>query len=277
MDQDAIWSPATGLGAGDKAGFSAVVSDGEWQHRVQLAACYRLFDSLGWTDTIFNHITLRLDEPGGAAPAASPAYLINPFGLHYSEVTPANLVKIDAAGNKLEPSRYNVNPAGFTIHSVIHSARADAHCVMHSHTTTGIAVASKQAGLRHDNFYSALLWGRVAYHAFEGITTNASEGPRLVDDLADKDVLILRNHGLLVVGRSVAHAFETIYALQRACDIQCLTEAMSGPSQEIPSSVLAAIPQQRAPLATDAPLGRMMFSAMVRKLGLPDSAMRYID
>src|SRR6184192_3792057 len=159
------------------------MSEAEHKARVELAACYRIFDMLGWTEMIFNHITLRLPGP-------EHYFLINPYGLWYGEVTASNLVKIDLDGNLIGPSEWPINRAGFVIHSAIHAARDDAHCIMHTHTTAGMAVACKAGGLRDDNFYSAILAGRVGYHAFEGITTEPAEQPRLVASLGRNDVLI---------------------------------------------------------------------------------------
>ncbi|HVC10832.1 MAG TPA: class II aldolase/adducin family protein, partial [Burkholderiales bacterium] len=163
----------------------------EWQARLELAACYRAFDWLGWTELIYNHITARVPGP-------ERHYLINPYGLWYNEVTATNLVKVNLAGEAVDGSRYPVNRAGFVIHSAVHAAREDAHCIIHTHTTAGSAVASKKDGLRYDNFYGATLYGQVAYHDFEGVTTDLAEQPRLVASLGAKPVLILRNHGLLV-------------------------------------------------------------------------------
>ncbi len=251
---------------------SALRPDGmtteEWSARLELAACYRLFDHLGWTESIFNHITLRV--PGGDA--SNPHYLINPFGLHYTEVSATNLLKIDAQGRKIGDSPYPVNAAGFTIHSVIHAARADAHCVIHTHTTAGMAVACKRHGLRHDNFYSAILYGRVAYHDFEGITTDLGEGPRLVASLGDKDVLILRSHGLLVTGEHLPGALETMWIVQRACEVQMAADAAPGENWPIAEEVLRQIPQQRAPLKLGARTGEVAFEAMLRRAGI-----RYAD
>src|SRR4051794_38539817 len=140
----------------------AEIREEEWQLRLELAACYRLFAHLGWTEMIFNHITLRVPGP-------EPEVLINPYGLHYSEGTARNLVKVDLAGQVLGQSAYPINPAGFVIHAAIHRSRPDAHCIIHTHTTAGIAVACKHEGLAFDNFYSAQFWGRVAYHDFEGV------------------------------------------------------------------------------------------------------------
>ena len=158
----------------------------EWAARVELAACYRVFAMLGWTEMIYNHITVRLPDSvtGGSAiegALRSPQFLINPFGLHYSEVTASNLVKIDLEGKVLDGSPYPVNPAGFTVHAALHDGLPDAHCVMHTHTTTGIAVACTQGGLAQNNFYSAQLHDLVAYHDFEGITIHATDGTSAVN------------------------------------------------------------------------------------------------
>jgi ribulose-5-phosphate 4-epimerase/fuculose-1-phosphate aldolase len=194
----------------------------EWSARVQLAAAYRIFHLLGWTELIYNHISLRL-------PGATTHFLVNPFGLHYSEVTASNLVKIDLAGNIVGESAWPVNPAGFTPHATIHANIADAHCVMHTHTTAGMAVACLDAGLSMSNFYSAQLHGKLAYHDFEGITVHADEGPRLLASIDGKPAVILRNHGLLAWGESVPRAFAILWLLQRACEIQVATLAMGRP------------------------------------------------
>lgn len=155
----------------------------EWRLRIELAACYRVFAHRGWSEEIFNHITVRV-------PGDQTHYLINPFGLDYSEVTARNLVKVDLDGNPVDGSDAPVNRAGFVIHSAIHAARDDAHCVIHTHHTPGVAVACKQQGLAFDNFYAAFLHDRVAYHDFEGITVHAAEQERLVRNLGDKTCLI---------------------------------------------------------------------------------------
>jgi ribulose-5-phosphate 4-epimerase/fuculose-1-phosphate aldolase len=171
----------------------------EWAHRVQLAACYRIFDHLGWVEMIYNHITLRVPGP-------DKHFLINPFGLMYREVTASNLVKIDVDGNVVGSSNHPVNPAGFIIHSAIHEALPDAHCVMHTHTTAGMAVASSKEGVTVTNFYGAL--------------------ERLVASMGMKPYIVLRNHGLLVHGRDVAEAFVRMWQLQRACEVQIASRAL---------------------------------------------------
>jgi ribulose-5-phosphate 4-epimerase/fuculose-1-phosphate aldolase len=151
-------------------------SPDEWEARVQLAACYRIFAHLGWSELIYNHISLRV--PGGQD--GESHFLVNPFGLHYSEVTASNLVKVDTAGRIVGHSDWPINPAGFTFHGAIHATLADAHCVMHVHTTPTLAVCCTQEGLSYTNFYAAQLWGKVAYHDFEGITVHLDEGRRIL-------------------------------------------------------------------------------------------------
>jgi ribulose-5-phosphate 4-epimerase/fuculose-1-phosphate aldolase len=230
--------------------------------RRDLAACYRLFDWLGWTELIFNHITVRVPTSKGN----KPEYLINPFGLHYAEVTPENLVCIDVDGAPRTGSTGQVNRAGFVIHSAIHAVREDAHCVMHVHTTAGAAVASKESGLRHDNFYSAMLYDDVAYHDYEGVTTNLDEQPRLVKSLGTRNHLILRNHGLLVVGPNIPTAFNRLWVMQRACEIQLASDAGSGPNRTIPESILRIVPETR--VAGKSEVHRLIFDALLRRAGI---------
>lgn len=240
----------------------ADIDAAEWALRLELAACYRLFAHLGWTEMIFNHITLRV--PGDEA-----HFLINPYGLHYTEVTARNLVKVDLGGRVIGASAYPINPAGFVIHAAIHAHRPDAHCIIHTHTTAGIAVASKKNGLAFDNFYSAQFWGRVAYHDFEGVTTDLGEQQRLVASLGKADVLILRNHGLLVVGPSVPEAFMESWSLQRACEVQVAAGAIPGANLPIPEAVLRAIPAQRKPMqAGHSRPYQPVFDAMLRVAGI---------
>ena len=230
--------------------------------RRDLAACYRLFDWMGWTELIFNHITLRLAGSAGK----DSRYLINPFGLHYSEVTPDNLLDIDLEGNLRQESRYGVNRAGFIIHSAIHGAREDAHCIMHVHTTAGCAVSCKESGLRHDNFYSAMLYGDVAYHDYEGVTTKLDEQPRLIRSLGARNHLVLRNHGLLAVGPDIPTAFNRLWTMQRACEIQLASDAGAGPNRVIPEDVLREVPATR--VAGSGQVHRLIFEAMLRRAAI---------
>jgi len=198
----------------------------EWTARVELAAAYRIFDMLGWTELIYNHISLRVPGP-------ETHFLINPFGLHYSEVTASNLVKIDLAGNVVGESKWPINPAGFTPHATIHRAIAEAHCVMHTHTTAGLAVACLEDGLSMSNFYSAQLHGKVAYHDFEGITVHADEGERILRSAEGRPVLLLRNHGPVTIGHTLPQALLLMWTVNRACEVQL---AMQGKGEAIPIS-----------------------------------------
>ena len=205
-------------------------SGDEWQARVQLAAAYRIFDHLGWTELIYNHISLRV-------PGEDQHYLINPFGLHYSEVTASNLVKVDLAGNIVGPSDWPINPAGITFHGAIHATLPDAHCVMHLHTTATQAVCCLKGGLSFTNFYAAQLYGKVAYHDFEGITVHADEGARILRSAEGKPVLLLRNHGPVTIGHSLPQALSLMWLVNRACEIQLASSSM-GELLPIPVPVL---------------------------------------
>ena len=248
----------------------AGMDETEWALRLELAACYRLFDHLGWTEAIFNHITVRVPQ----AELDRPQYLINPFGLHYGEVTASNLVKIDVSGKAVSATEYPVNVAGFVIHSALHGARADAHCIIHVHTTAGCAVACKESGLRADNFYSAMLVGEVAYHDYLGVTTNLDEQPLLIASLGSLNHMILRNHGLLVVGEDIPGAFHRMWTLQRACEVQLASDAGLGPNRQISAEVLRRVPGTEKAMATGAVSNsRRMFDAMVRRAGISCDAL----
>jgi ribulose-5-phosphate 4-epimerase/fuculose-1-phosphate aldolase len=235
----------------------------EWQARVELAACYRIFDMLGWAEMIYNHITVRVPN---SVSGASKQFLINPFGLHYSEITASNLVKIDTQGKKLDVANpYPVNPAGFTVHSAIHQHLDGAHCVMHTHTTTGSAVACSVTGLAQNNFYSAQLHDRVAYHDFEGITVHAEEAPRLLKNMGNKPLLILRNHGLLSWASTLPLALVQLWTLQRACDIQCMQSSL-GASIEVPAEVAARTTRDGLQFDARFGAGQDVFDALKRRV-----------
>ncbi|MEK9720579.1 MAG: class II aldolase/adducin family protein [Quisquiliibacterium sp.] len=234
--------------------------------RVDLAACYRIFAMLGWTELIYNHITVRVPGP-------QRHFLINPFGLHYSEVTASNLVKIDLEGKLVGHSDWPVNPAGFTIHAAIHAGVPDAHCVMHTHTTAGMAVACSQAGLSMSNFYSAQLYGKLAYHDFEGITVHAGEGPRLVRAIGNKPAVILRNHGLLAWSDSIHRCFAILWLLNRACEVQLASLPM-GPVIEISQDIQRKCTADSLQFDERFGAGRDMFDALVRQLDRIDTSYR---
>jgi len=230
----------------------------EWALRVQLAACYRIFDLLGWSEYIFNHITLRVPGP-------EKHFLINPFGLWYSEVTASNLVKIDLDGNTVGKSEYPVNKAGFVIHSAIHAVRPDAHCIMHTHTTAGVAVACQEQGITPNNFYGSQLHGRIAYHDFEGISVELDERPRLVKSLGDRNVMVLRNHGLLVCGGGVAEALRRMLNVQRACEVQLAAEASGKPITKVPVEICQRAAAQGEAF-DPAGYGSRLFTAFQRRI-----------
>ena len=197
------------------------MTEAEWNQRVNLAACYRLIAHYGWDDLVDTHISARVPGP-------AHHFLINPYGLMFDEITASSLVKVDLDGNQLTESPYSINPAGFTIHSAIHEVREDAGCVLHLHTTDGTAVASCMEGLLPLNQTAQLVTFDLAYHDYEGIALDHDERPRLQNDLGNKNHMLLRNHGTLTVGRSVASAFERMFHLERACTMQVRTR-MLGP------------------------------------------------
>ena len=205
-------------------------SEEEWQARVQLAAAYRIADYLGWTELIYNHISLRV-------PGEEGHFLINPFGLHYSEVCASNLVKVDVRGNIIGHSDWPINPAGFTFHGAIHEKMPDAHCVIHVHTTATQAVCCLKDGLSFSNFYAAQLYGKIAYHDFEGITVHLDEGERILQSSGGMPVLLLRNHGPVTIGFNVANALSLMWLVNRACEIQLASQAV-GEVREIPVAVM---------------------------------------
>ncbi len=238
----------------------------EWAARVQLAACYRIFDRMGWTELIYNHISLRVPgEPGH--------FLLNPFGLHYSEVCASNLVKVDGQGRTVGSSRWPINPAGFTFHGAIHQTLPNAHCVMHVHTTPTMAVCCLDEGLAFDNFYSAQLFGKVAYHDFEGITVHAEEGARILASAGSCPVLLLRNHGPVVIGHGLAQAFALMWLLQRACEVQLATHSM-GRARAIPQPVLQACVRDSLQFDPRFGAGQDAFDALQRLVDAVDPTYR---
>lgn len=245
-------------------------SSEEQRLRVELAAAYRIFDHLGWTSLIYNHITARVPGP-------ERHFLINPFGLMYGEITASSLVKIDIAGAVVEPGAgpfgRDVNPAGFTIHAAIHGAREDAHCVVHTHTVAGCAVSAQKDGLLPLTLESMIFYDRVAYHDFEGVTVVEDEGPRLVRDLGDRNAMILRNHGLLTLGPTVPEAVIMMWGLERACQMQ--TAAMAGGAgvHPCPPEVAARVAAQTA-FTDQGPRGQRAFDALVRTIEAKDPSFK---
>ena len=194
------------------------VSEEEWKLRVELAAAYRMAADNGWDDLIFTHFSVRIPGP-------EHHFLLNPFGLLFEEITASSLVKVDVNGNALQDTNYMLNPAGFTIHSAVHMAREDAHCIIHTHTKEGIAVASLEEGLLPMSQSALSVSHDVAYHAYEGIVFDGEEKDRLIPNMQDKCSIILRNHGLLTMGKTVAEAFMRMHFLQRACEAQIMAQS----------------------------------------------------
>ena len=243
----------------------ANISREEWEARVLLAACYRVFAHIGWTEMIYNHITLRVPGP-------DKHLLINPFGLHYTEVTASNLVKIDLDGNILSDSKWPINPAGLAPHATVHRNIGAAHCVMHTHTTAGLAVACTRGGLSMTNFYSAQLYGKVAYHDFEGITVEADEGPRMLKSMNGKPILVLRNHGLLAWGETLPQAFAHLWTIQRACEIQVAAMGMRDDLIDIPTPVLEQATKKSLQFDPKYGAGVDVFNALIRQIDRKDQS-----
>jgi ribulose-5-phosphate 4-epimerase/fuculose-1-phosphate aldolase len=244
------------------------VSHDEWAVRVDLAAAYRLVAHFGWEDLVFTHITARV-------PGSKDQFLINPYGMFFDEITASSLVKIDLGGNKVEDSPFPVNPAGFVIHSAIHAARHDARCVLHTHTLNGAAVSAQRDGLLPISQHSIFVLASLGYHDFEGPALRDDEKPRLVADLGDHTSLILRNHGLLTVGETVAEAFVAMYYLEASCAIQ--VRAQSGGGELIPVSkdiIDAAYTQVQAASRPRGSRGGLVWPGLLRRLDRIDSSYR---
>ena len=234
----------------------------EAELRRELAAVYRLLAHFKMTDLIFTHVSVRLPGP-------EHHFLINPYGLLFEEITASNLVKIGLDGELVEPSEYHVNPAGFVIHGAIHEARPDAHCVLHTHTKAGCAVAAQEHGLLPLNQISMEFYNRVGYHDYEGIALNTAERVRLVEDLRDHPAMILRNHGLLTVGASAAEAFLRMFYLEKACDIQIAAQAsgeLRVPSPEIAEHTARQFAGEATDDYTDDQAYEMAWAALLRML-----------
>lgn len=229
----------------------------EWRLRCQLADFYHLVDHLGWSELIFNHISVRL-------PGDEEQYLVNPFGLHYTEITPENLLVVGVDGKLARPSEYPANPAGFALHGAIHSIRADVACVAHTHTNAVSAVAMKQGGLSHDSFYGAQLYGRVGYHDFEGITLYADERSRMIASLGNKHVLVLRNHGIAVCERDIPTTFMLLWTVQRAAEIQCQAGSIPGPNVELAEDIRLRCSTAAEKLVENDRFAQLVFDAQVR-------------
>ena len=244
----------------------STVSDAEWRQRVELAACYRLVAKYRWDDLIFTHISARVPGP-------EHHFLINPYGLMFAEVTASSLVKVDLEGRKVMASPHEINPAGFTIHSAIHAAREDAGCVLHTHTLNGVAVAAQEGGLLPLSQHSIFVLSSLGCHDYEGVALDDDEKPRLVRDLGPHRFLLLRNHGLLTVGRSVAEAFVAMYFFEAACTIQVRAQAGGGPLRRISQALVDRAPAMWE-VVTHGAGGNLAWPALLRGLDAQDPSYR---
>ncbi len=238
------------------------VSEAEWQTRVDLAAAYRLIAMHGWDDLVYTHISASVPNEEGH-------FLINPYGLFFEEITASSLVKIDLDGNKVMPSPYEINPAGFTIHSAIHAVRHDVACVMHTHTRAGVAVSAQPNGLLPISQHSLFVLSSLGYHDYEGVALNEDEKPRLVADLGDKMALMLRNHGLLTAGASIADAFQAMYFMEVSCQIQINAQSGGGELTMIDPKILAGIKAQAKEVSRGMG-GQLVWPGLLRKLDRRD-------
>ncbi len=230
----------------------------EWQTRVNLAAAYRLVALYGWDDLVFTHISARV-------PGTDHHFLINPYGMMFDEITASSMVKVDLNGKIVMDTPFSINPAGFTIHSAVHAAREDALCVMHLHTDCGIAISAQERGLLPISQQSLFVLASLGYHDYEGLALNDDEKPRLVAGLGNKTFLILKNHGLLTVGSTVADAFLSMFLLERACRIQILAQSGGTKLISIPENILAGIKAQEA-VVTQGGGGQLVWPGLLRKL-----------
>lgn len=242
------------------------VSVEEWKVRTDLAACYRAIAMYGWDDLVFTHVSARVPGP-------DDHFLINAYGMMFEEITASSLVKIDLRGNKILDSPHAINPAGFVIHSAVHEARQDVGCVLHTHTRAGIAVSAQADGLLPISQTSLFPYATLAYHSYEGIALNDDEKPRLVADLGDSNAMILRNHGLLTTGTTIADAFLLMYVLETACQIQIMAQSSGGELIHVPPPIVEGI-QAQAEQVTKGLGGALIWPGLLRKLDRRDATFR---
>lgn len=241
----------------------------EWDARCELAAAFRMAARLGWSDFLGTHFSLRV-------PGTRAQFLINPYGMLFEEITASSLIKVDTEGNKLSESPYEVNRAGFVIHSAVHLGAPGAHCVMHCHTLAGVAIASQRQGLLPITQMALTAWNEVRYHDYEGVADNEDERARLVDDLGDGTMLILRNHGTLTVGATVGEAFARMNRIERACRFQLAALTGGAEPNPIPREVVDYTAQQGREISKTgrAAGGKLLWAALLRKLDREDPGYR---
>ena len=242
------------------------VSPEEWQLRVDLAAAYRLVALYGWSDLVFTHISARIPGP-------EHHFLINPYGLMFDEITASSLVKVDQDCNKLMESPFPVNPAGFTIHSAVHAVREDAGCVMHTHTRAGVGVSAQKAGVLPISQQSTFVLASLAYHDYEGVAFREDEKPRLQADLGDRNFLMLRNHGLLTVGKTIADAFLNMYVFESTCQIQLAAQSGGAELTEVNPLIVQGVAHAMK-VQTGGMGGAFVWPALIRKLERLDTSYR---
>ena len=243
------------------------VSAQEWQTRVDLAAAYRLVAAFKWDDLVFTHISARV-------PGADNQFLINPYGLMFDEITASSLIKIDLEGNKLEESAFHVNPAGFTIHGAIHAARHDAQCVMHTHTLNGLAVSAQRGGVLPLSQQSIFVLSSLSYHDYEGVALRDEEKPRLVADLGRSNYLMLRNHGLLTLGPTIADAFLAMYFFEAVCTIQVRAMAGGTPLIHVDPRIIETAAEQARQATRGLGGGALTWPGLLRRLDRADASYR---
>ncbi|MBH3431197.1 class II aldolase/adducin family protein [Pseudomonas alkylphenolica] len=241
-------------------GVQQQVSDLEWQTRVDLAACYRLIALHGWDDLVFTHISAKV--PG------TEDFLINPYGLMFHEITASSLVKVDLAGTKQMDSPFEINPAGYTIHSAVHEVRHDVNCVLHTHTAAGVALSTQQAGVLPLSQQSMFVLASLSYHDYEGVALHAEEKARLQADLGDSHYMVLRNHGLMTCASSIADAFLMMFIFQRTCEIQLMAQSSGAALTAIPPSILSGAQAMLAGVMRSSTGigGALPWPALLRKL-----------
>lgn len=240
-----------------------LVSPEEWQLRVDLAACYRLVALQGWSDLVFTHISVRIPGP-------EHHFLINPYGLMFEEITASNLIKVDQNCRKIIDSPYPVNPAGFVIHSAVHAAREDIQCVLHTHTRSGIAVSAQKNGILPISQQATFVLSSLAYHDYEGVAIHDDEKPRLQADLGSANFLVLRNHGLLTCGKTVADAFLAMYTFEMTCQIQIAAQSGGGELVHVDPKIIAGV-AHATKVQTGGKAGEFVWPSLRRKLDRLDA------
>lgn len=254
------------MNASTESEIRKLVSAEEWQLRLDLAACYRLVALYGWSDLVFTHISARVPGP-------EHHFLINPYGLMFDEITASSLIKVDKDCNKVIDSPYPVNPAGFVIHSAVHAAREDVQCVLHTHTRAGIAVSAQKNGVLPISQQSTFVLASLAYHDYEGVAFRDEEKPRLQADMGSANFLMLRNHGLLTVGKTIADAFLSMYTFENTCQIQIAAQSGGGELTQVHPQIIDGV-SQALKVQTGGLGGAFVWPSLIRKLDRVDASYR---